>query len=277
MYDRMNLLSFKQKFFVALQRMLPKHLLSRLAGRLAKSRRRWVKALFIRMFCLFYPVDLNEARRTRRSEYRSFNDFFTRKLKSGARPLAGKFCSPADGQVASRGKISKGTLIQSKGVDYSLEKLLATEDAQAFAKGSYLTIYLAPHNYHRVHAPASARLIRATYVPGKLFSVNASTAAARRDLFANNERLVMQFESKTGPFACVMVGAMLVGGIKPAWKAATYKPGLQIETAMQIPFAQGEELGWFEMGSTVVLVLGEGVNFDVRKGSWVKMGQAIVT
>jgi len=263
--------------FAILQRLLPKHFLSRVVGFVAKSELPLIKGLFINIFCLLYKIDLDEAQRGNTSDYRSFNDFFTRTLKPGRRTIEGKISSPADGTVAALGNIDGDTLIQSKNHSYSLAKLMASNDIDDFSAGSFITIYLAPHNYHRVHMPWTGELHNATYVPGDLFSVNQSTALHLPDLFARNERLVCRFRTDTGPAAAVLVGAMLVAGIKPAWLDRAYKPRLQITTEMKRIFRQGDELGQFEMGSTVILIFNEQMNFSVKEGEQVKYGQSIVS
>lgn len=258
-----------------LQKLLPKHLLSRLVGMLARSENAAISSLFISIFCLFYRIDLAEAERSRRSDYRSFNDFFTRALKPGARTINGPLCSPADGTVAALGRIENDTVIQSKQHNYSLKALLAAEDTAAFEGGSFITIYLAPHNYHRVHVPVTAELHSTTYVPGDLFSVNLRTADQLPDLFARNERLVCRFRTGSGPMALVMVGAMLVAGIRPVWANRPYKPRLQVSSEMKMTFSCGAELGQFEMGSTVILVFQEAIDFSVSPGDIVTMGQSL--
>lgn len=262
--------------FAFFQRIIPKHFLSRFVGYVAKSELPLIKSLFINIFCLLYRIDLGEAQREKTSDYRSFNDFFTRSLKPGSRPIGGAVSSPADGAVAALGNIDGGTLIQSKNHSYSLAKLIASQDIDDFSAGSFITIYLAPHNYHRVHAPWTGDLHHATYVPGNLFSVNQSTAMHLPHLFARNERLVCRFRTDGGPAVAVLVGAMLVAGIKPAWLDRAYKPRLQITTEMNRTFYQGDELGQFEMGSTVILVFKERMAFSVKEGEQVKYGQSIV-
>ena len=260
--------------YVPLQRLMPKHLLSRLAGFIAASETSLIRSVLIRAFCHFYPIDLNEAERQSSSDYASFNDFFTRSLKPDARPLSGRICSPADGTVAAMGTLSGDTIIQSKRHSYSVNTLLA-ETTNEFAEGSFITIYLAPHNYHRVHVPCDGELHRATYVPGDLFSVNQTTVDHLPDLFARNERLVCRFRTATGPMGLVMVGAMLVAGIKPAWLDRPFKPRLQVNMEMQETFTQGSELGQFQMGSTVILLFPDRPDFKVSEGDSVKMGQPV--
>ena len=263
--------------FAFLQRLIPKHFLSRVVGYLAKSELSLIKVLFINLFCMLYKIDLSEAQREKKSDYQSFNDFFTRSLKPGARSIQGTVSSPADGTVAALGNIDGDTLIQSKNHSYSLAKLIASNDIDDFSAGSFITIYLAPHNYHRVHAPWAGELHNAVYVPGDLFSVNQSTALHLPSLFARNERLVCRFRTNAGPTVAVLVGAMLVAGIKPAWLQEAYTPRLKVSNEMKRIFSQGDELGQFEMGSTVILVFKNRMAFSVKEGERVKYGQSIVS
>lgn len=261
--------------FSLIQRLLPKHLLSRLVGKVAASENPWIKSAFIRVICLFYPIDLKEAERESPADYSSFNDFFTRSLKAGARPISGEYSSPADGKVAALGVINKSTLIQSKRHDYSLVTLLGDRKVEAFEGGSFITIYLAPHNYHRVHVPCDVELHQATYIPGDLFSVSQSSAAGIPNLFARNERLVCRCRTDQGPMASVLVGAMLVAGIQPVWLDEPYRPKLQVRTKMKRSFKQGAELGQFQMGSTVILVFSQKLEFLVEEGAAVRVGEPL--
>ena len=261
--------------FAALQRLLPKHLLSRLFGRLAASENRRLKASLINSFCFCYRINLSEAERSSKSGYRSFNDFFTRALKPGVRPVAGRISSPADGRVAALGPIRQGMLIQSKNHAYPLEQLLGAANADEFEGGSFITIYLAPHNYHRVHMPFTGELHHAVYIPGSLFSVNRATAARLPNLFAENERLVCRFHTGSGPAAIVLVGALLVAGIRPVWRDSPYHPGRQVITEMRQTLEQGAELGRFEMGSTVILASASPLQFAVSEGDEVLYGAGI--
>jgi phosphatidylserine decarboxylase len=263
--------------FGLLQRILPKHLLSRIVGWVANSELPFIKDTFIGVICFFYDIDLSEAVRTDRRDYKSFNDFFTRELRPGVRKIRGTLCSPADGKVAALGNIDGDTLIQSKNHTYSLKTLVAEDSVEDFSGGSFITIYLAPHNYHRVHTPRIGELHRTKYVPGNLFSVNQSTANSVHNLFAKNERLVCHFRTGEGPMVAVLVGAMLVAGIKPAWLDRPYKPGVQVSTEMKRVFHQGQELGQFQMGSTVILLMSKAVNFVVSEGELVKVGQSLTT
>ena len=260
--------------FILIQKLLPKHFISRLVGILADSENVFLKTVFINLFDLFYRIDTSEAVRKNKNDYRNFNDFFTRSLEEGARPIRGRISSPADGRVADLGRINENTLIQSKKYKYKVQELLA-EETDEFNQGSFLSIYLAPHNYHRVHVPRAAELSRASYLPGELFSVNSETAGALPDLFTRNERLVCRFITDGGPMAEILVGAMLVAGIKPVWLDSPYKPKLEVSTNLNRRFQQGDELGQFQMGSTVILVFSEPLDFLVQQGEEIKVDQAI--
>ena len=241
--------------FAAAQRYLPQHALSRGMGRLAKSETVWVKEAFIRIFSGLYGVELNEAARSNPADYRSFNDFFTRALKPGARSFPDDECaiaSPADGIVSQSGLIEGGTLLQAKGVRYSLD-VLAGGLGGGFDNGSFVTIYLAPHNYHRVHTPCAGVLKAASAVPGKLFSVNTATAASIADLFCRNERLVCRLATPHGDLLIVLVGALVVASIATPWPGPV-SPYRVAETLHPMAaLGRGDELGRFLLGSTVIL------------------------
>ena len=262
------------EMFTNLQKILPKHLLSRLIGMLAKSKNTAIKTIFINVFCWLYNIDLAEAERSHKKSYESFNDFFTRSLRAGARPMKGQLCSPADGTVAALGTINNNTLIQSKLHHYSVQELLA-EETHEFKNGSFLTIYLAPHNYHRVHVPCRAKLQATSYVPGELFSVNQTTAEQLPNLFTRNERLICKFSTEYGAMIQVLVGAMLVAGIKPAWSDTICEPRLALRTVMHQHYQQGEEIAQFQMGSTVILLFDEPKHFVFEQGDTIKVGDSL--
>jgi len=265
--------------FILLQRVLPKHLLSRWVGWIANSEIGIIKHLFIRTIIAKYKVDLSEAEESDLTYYKSFNHFFARKLVDGARPISGSLCSPADGIISALGDIKDNQLVQAKGINYSLEKLLASNAVESFSKGSFITIYLAPKDYHRVHCPKNAKLISARYVPGNLFSVNQTTTEGVENLFADNERLVMEFETDAGKMAVIMVGALIVAAIQSAWNNETYQArNLNLESFdPPLPFKMGDELGQFQMGSTAIVLLEEKVEWELGCNDPVKMGQALVT
>ena len=276
------------RLFVGLQHLLPQHLLSRAMRRFARVRARPVKDLTIRSFLRLYPINLAEALHPDPGQYESFNAFFTRALKPGARPVDAApdaVVSPVDGAVSQAGTIERDMLLQAKGIRYSVSDLLGGDPvaAERFAGGSFATIYLAPFDYHRIHMPQAGTLSRARFVPGDLFSVNAVTAAQVPGLFARNERVVCLFETASGPLAVVLVGALFVGGMGLSWLGDVEPaPGRRVHylDAGQPPVAleKGAELGRFNMGSTVILLWPPGaVRLDPRlaPGAGVRMGERI--
>ena len=267
-----------KRLFVLLQHLLPQHLLSRIVGAVANSQITFLKNSFIRIFVRAFKVDINEAASSNLDDYPTFNTFFTRALKPGIRPIEGRICSPADGTVSMVGPIDGNQIIQAKGVSYSLEKLLAGRRNPDFENGSFITIYLSPKDYHRVHTPITGSMNDSCYVPGDLFSVNQTTVLNVPDLFARNERLITWFDTNVGPMALIMVGAMIVAGIKSVWRDTTYPPRLSdVETfADPVQFEQGAELGHFEMGSTVILLFQDRLDFRVKAGDTVKQGELLV-
>ena len=272
--------------FIWLQHVLPHHAVSRGAGAIASSEVPWLKNLLIRRFIDAYDVDMSEAARSV-EQFKSFNDFFTRELKPGMRPLADAsthILSPADGAVSQIGRIEEDRIFQAKGRHFTATQLLGgdAEAAKRFEGGSFATIYLSPRDYHRVHMPAAGTLKSTTYVPGDLFSVNQVTAENVDGLFAKNERLACLFDGPDGLFANVMVGAMIVAGIETVWSGLveTHNPKLvrQDFSGSEHDFAAGDEMGRFILGSTAVLLFEPGkVEWDesLKPGDAVRMGQAI--
>lgn len=258
-----------EKLFIALQHSLPQHWLSRALGRLARARRpallrRWV----IRRFIAHYGVDLGEAVSPPDGDFDSFNAFFTRALKPGARPEgeAPVLC-PVDGTVSQLGRIDGHRVFQAKGQTFSLSELLGgdVDRGASYENGEFITLYLAPRDYHRVHMPVTGRLTATCYVPGRLFSVNAATARHVPRLFARNERLVCHFETGHGPMAVILVGAMIVAAIETAWSGLVVPTQRLPQTVdyLQPPPAvtleRGAELGRFLLGSTVIVLFPPGV------------------
>lgn len=272
--------------FIALQHVVPQHALSRLAGAIAASRSPWLRDRLIRRFVAAYGVDLSEAARGI-GEFASFNDFFTRELKPGARPLADAsqfILSPADGAVSQLGPVSGGRIIQAKGRDYSVAEILgcAAGEAARFEGGSFITIYLSPKDYHRVHMPAAGTLAKTSYIPGDLYSVNTATAAGVDRLFARNERLACRFDGPDGHFASIMVGAMIVAGIDTVWpntfRTHATAPVHEDFAGKGHSFAAGDEMGRFYLGSTVVLLFEPGRvawRDDLEPGAPLRMGEAL--
>ncbi|MEX2488393.1 MAG: archaetidylserine decarboxylase [Pseudomonadales bacterium] len=267
-----------KSLFILLQRILPQHLLSRCAGFLAGIRTPWFKNMAIRQFVRIFHVNMSEAESARAEDYLDFNAFFTRRLKPNARPVSGSICAPADGVISALGSLAGGRLLQAKGITYSLEKLLAGANAPEFVNGSFLTVYLAPADYHRVHMPISAELMSCRYVPGKLFSVNETTTTRVTDLFATNERLICSFQREAGPMIMIMVGAMIVAGIQPVWREnpwAPRQPNTE-EFNPPRPFQQGEEFARFRMGSTVILLFPENVDWRPCPKQRIRLGESLV-
>jgi len=279
--------ALKARLFVALLHLLPQHALSRLVLRATRSRTRWFKNLLTRAFLARFALDMGEAVESDPYRYASFNALFTRELKAGARPIAAGasvVVSPVDGTVSEAGRIDEGRLLQAKGQRYTLEALLAAQPwAARFANGAFATLYLAPHDYHRIHMPLDGRLLDTWYVPGRLFSVNPSAVAHVPGLFARNERVLTLFEGACGAFALVLVGALNVGSITTVWAGdVTPAPRRRLTRIASPPLelAKGAELGRFNMGSTVIVLLESSRSewlSDVRSGRPVRLGERLGT
>ena len=274
--------------FILLQYLVPQHALSRLVGWLAELRHpRWLKNGMIAAFVRAFGVDMNEAEERYPEAYANFNAFFTRPLRPGVRPLAGAgLVCPADGAVSQIGRIEEHSLLQAKGRRYSTWALLGGDEARAaqFRNGHFATIYLSPRDYHRVHMPIEGELVATRYVPGKLFSVNGTTAEGVDRLFARNERLICYFDTPAGPMALVLVGAMIVAGIDTVWEGQVAPPPRAVRDRdyrslpAPVRLAQGEEMGRFKLGSTVILLFPEGaVEWDpaLQAGGVTRLGQAL--
>jgi len=244
------------------QYLLPKKALTVFAGWVAGGRWGWITTAIIRRFIRRYQVNMAEAAEPDAASYASFNEFFTRALKTEARPLApARFVCPVDGAISQFGAIAQDQIFQAKGHSYSTSALLAGQDnlAQAFQDGHFATLYLAPKDYHRVHMPCAGSLKRMIHVPGELFSVNPVTARGVPGLFAHNERVVCLFDTDHGPMALVLVGATIVGSMATVWHGVVNPPrtGTVREWTYapeQVRLRQGEEMGRFLLGSTVVLL-----------------------
>ncbi|MFA6119960.1 MAG: archaetidylserine decarboxylase [Sideroxydans sp.] len=246
---------------VLLQYLLPKQALTQLAGKFASARLSWTPVV-IKWFIGRYKVNMAEAANPDIHSYATFNDFFTRALKSGARPLAdADFVCPVDGAISQFGSIEKDQLFQAKGHSYSTTALVGGDAALAaqFQDGDFATIYLSPKDYHRIHMPCAGRLTRMIYVPGDLFSVNPVTARGVPGLFARNERVVCVFETAHGPFVLTLVGATIVGSMATTWHGVVNPPRTRDVREwryddQQITFNKGDEMGRFLLGSTVVML-----------------------
>jgi len=268
------------------QYLLPKQALTAFAGWVAT--RRWGHATtrLIAWFVNKYQVDMAQAAQPDIAAYAHFNDFFTRALRSDARPLAAaRWLCPVDGAISQFGVIENGQIFQAKGHAYSATALVGGDSALAaqFAKGSFATLYLSPRDYHRIHMPCAAILRQMVYVPGDLFSVNPTTARGVPGLFARNERVVCVFDTARGPMVLVLVGATIVGSMATVWHGVVNPPrtgriSRHDYPAGQVQLAQGEEMGRFLLGSTVVLLLPEaapGWNPGWQPGGPVCMGQVM--
>ena len=276
------------RLFAYSQYLLPRYWMTAAVYRLARVRVRAVKDALIRGFLKLYDVRVDEVQGRIPGDFATFNDFFIRELKNGARPVdpdPNAIVAPADGTLSQAGTLRRNRLLQAKGIDYTLDELLAADldDARAFDGGEFATIYLAPHNYHRVHAPVAGELVAAHYVPGDLFSVNSATAAWVPGLFSRNERLNLHFRTAFGPMVVVLVGALNVGSISTPWSGEIRprKSGvverIDISTAPR-ELGKGELLGWFNMGSTVIVLLPKGSctwHGDLEPGAPTVMGTAI--
>lgn len=248
------------------QYLLPQHGLSRLVGSLAASRTPWIKDTFIQKFAARYQVNMSEAIEPNLTAYESFNAFFTRALKPGARPLdtrADSILCPADGAISQLGPIHQDQVFQAKGHSYSLSDLLASEaDAAPYVGGQFATVYLSPRDYHRVHMPLAGRLVKSVYIPGDLFSVNTRTAEQVPNLFARNERLVAHFDTALGPMVVILVGAMIVASIETVW-GGIEPIGREVRSTdyanKPVALAAGAEMGRFRLGSTAIVLFGPDV------------------
>jgi phosphatidylserine decarboxylase len=269
-----------------IQHLLPKDLISAVMYRVARSERRWIARPLIRWFAGTQRVDLAEAEHADLEHYLTFNAFFTRGLRAGARVIEGgadTVVSPADGTLSEFGALDADTLLQAKGRSYSLAALLGEsgERVDALLGGSYCTVYLSPRDYHRVHSPLDAALTRTRYIPGRRFSVSLATAASIDRVFCRNERAVCWFDTRVGPMVVVLVGALNVSSISTfaQGEIASGVPQLWEESA-PLRVARGAELGRFNLGSTVVVLFARGaVRWDSRltTGMSLAMGEALGT
>ena len=276
---------------VWLQYPLPHHALSRVVHRLTRSTcLPGLRLACMRWFVRRFGVDMGEAAEPELAHYPSFNAFFTRALKPGARPIAAgaeALTSPADARVSQAGRIEDGRIFQAKGRAFSACELLGGEAQRAapFTDGDFATLYLAPRDYHRVHMPIDGTLREMVHVPGRLFSVDPPTARTVDRLFARNERVAFLFDTAAGPLACVMVGALFVSSIETVWAGEVTPPmGARIRSWSYAPgahrFRKGDEIARFNMGSTVILLAGKGriaLDAALRPEAELRLGQRIAT
>ena len=275
-----------QKLFIGLQYLLPQHLLSRVVGWLAECDFPWLKNVLIEQFIRQFKVNMNEAAQPDYKQYPTFNSFFTRPLAEGLRPISSDaIACPADGAVSQAGNIEDGRIFQAKGQTYTTLELLGgdAELAAQFNDGLFATIYLSPKDYHRVHMPTDGKLLRSSYIPGDLFSVNAVTAENVPRVFSRNERLVCIFDTPHGEMALVLVGAMIVAGIETVWagQVAPRQRKIDVQDFVAplnpVTLDKGAEMGRFKLGSTAVLLFRKdsGLQWQAAAGDAVQMGSLL--
>ena len=276
------------RLLASLQYLLPRRWLTALVYRIARIRVPRIKNALIRGFVRMYDVNVDEVAADVPEDFATFNDFFIRELSADARSVdqgANSIVSPVDGTVSEAGRLNGNSILQAKGLEYSLDDLFAIdlENARGYSNGRFATIYLAPYNYHRVHMPFDGRLTEAHYVPGDLFSVNAATASLIPGLFARNERLNLTFETERGPATLIFVGALNVGSISTPWTGEIRPRKRGVVETRQLGDAsrdlkKGDLLGWFNMGSTVILLMPDGMaewSEMLLAGETVRMGERI--
>ena len=270
------------------QYLLPKQALTAFAGRVAEARRGARTTRLIAWFVRKYGVDMSEAAEPDISRYASFNEFFTRALAPGVRPLAAAdLVCPVDGSISQFGRIERDRIVQAKGHRYSTTALVGGDRTlgEAFVDGAFATLYLSPRDYHRIHMPCDGRLVRMIHVPGTLFSVNPTTARGVPGLFARNERVVCVFEGAHGPFVLVLVGATIVGSMATVWHGVVNPPRVGHLRDWRyddrdVRLQQGDEMGRFLLGSTVVVLFPRGaLRFNPAwvPGGAVRLGEAMAS
>jgi len=272
---------------IAGQYVLPKHLLSRLTGKLAAAKMGAFTTFLIKQFIAKYKINMSEAKHPEPEYFDTFNDFFTRELEDGARTfVAGdkNLATPVDGKVSQQGDIKQGRIFQAKGHDFSLRELLGGNDevAAPFDDGIFSTVYLAPKDYHRIHMPITGTLEELIFIPGDLFSVNPLTAENVPNLFARNERAVAIFSTAVGPMAMVLVGATIVASIETVWEGTLKGKEIQYwdYSDQEITLEKGAEMGRFKLGSTIVALFPkDSIEFseELKAGSVTRLGELFAT
>lgn len=273
--------------FYLIQYLLPHHLCSRIIGYLANSKLLWLKNFLITQAVKTFKINLKEAEFEKVEDYPTFNAFFIRRLKTNARQISCEpnvIIYPVDGKLAQFGHIKNDSIIVAKRVHYTLKRLLTSEElVHLFKNGSYFTLYLSPQDYHRVHMPFDGKLIKTLYIPGALFSVNPKIVSKIPDLFAKNERLVCLFETEFGIAAIIFIGAMLVAGIHTVWAgqiSSSKNKHIDIQdfATQSYNFKKGEEIGHFQFGSSVIMLLPTQINFlSLQPNSVIRMGQKLAS
>jgi len=281
-------MTFKDIFTVLPQYVLPHHALSTLMSKLTHCTNPVWKNTFINSIIAMYGVNMDEAKYKNLDHYASFNEFFTRELKEGVRPIiqdSGSIACPADGSVSQAGAIQAGKIFQAKGHYYTTLELLGgnAERAEAFKNGSFATIYLSPKDYHRLHMPLTGALKEMIHIPGRLFSVNNTTVNAVPNLFARNERVACIFDTEAGPMALILVGAIFVSSVETIWHGVVTPPSISEPRTWDYEsdapvLEKGAEMGRFNMGSTIIVLFGENQTRwreDFIAGRPVKLGESI--
>lgn len=283
--------TYLQRVKIALHYLLPQLAITRAAGWLAEQKWGIVTHFIIKLFAKQYKVDLSEAAKTEPSDYATFNEFFIRELKEGARPINNELntlCLPADGKVSESGEISDDRLLQAKGHHFTLAALLANDEEMAakFKNGTFITTYLSPSDYHRVHMPYDATLRKMIYVPGELYSVNPFLAEHVPNLFARNERVICEFDTAFGPMIQILVGATITASMSTIWAGVINPPradevviwNYDTDGEKAIRLQKGEEMGAFRLGSTVINLFPKGkinLNPALIAGTKTRMGEEL--
>ncbi|MCK9637160.1 MAG: archaetidylserine decarboxylase [Methylobacter tundripaludum] len=281
-------MNFKEALTTLPQYVLPHHALSAMMSKLTHCENRSFKNLFIKQIIRHYGVNMDEALEQDINVYKSFNDFFTRELKPGVRPLSTErnaIVCPADGAVSQAGDITDGKIFQAKGKSFTATDLLGGDAARAepFNNGVFTTIYLSPKDYHRLHMPLTGTLREMVHIPGRLFSVNGATVNSVPGLFARNERVAAIFDTEIGPMALVLVGAIFVSSVETVWHGVVTPPSVTEVQNWQYgddaPMLKiGEEMGRFNMGSTIIVLFGKDKaewDAEFKAGKTVKLGELI--
>ena len=270
------------------QFILPQHLLTSCMYRFTRIQNKTIKNFMIRQFIRLFSINMDDYVRKQPEEYIHFNDFFTRELTDEARPVSNnKIVSPVDGFISEHGTIHENKLIQAKGKSYTLERLLASNNSlvSTYKNGQFITLYLSPKNYHRIHSPVNAELQEVIYVPGKLFGVGKSTTETVNELYAKNERLILNFETDLGSMCLIMVGAIFVGSMQTVWhgevtptRQRTMRKLNLSDVQQTLSVNKGDEIGRFNMGSTVILLFeNKAVTWlsNMEPGNAIEMGNGL--
>lgn len=281
-------MTIKEALTTLPQYILPHHFLSKVMSKFTHSEIKVWKNLMIRQIIKAYGVNMAEAKEQNIDNFASFNHFFTRELKQGVRPITSQtnaIACPADGAVSQAGLIEQGKIFQAKGKSFTAIDLLGgdSEIAKPFENGSFTTIYLSPKDYHRLHMPIKGRLTDMIHIPGRLFSVNGATANSVQGLFARNERVACLFETEFGPMALILVGAIFVSSVETTWHGVVTPPSIESVRSWkyqddEIIIDKGQEMGRFNMGSTIIVLFGKDkVTWEnnFKAGKKVQLGEMI--